>query len=41
MEVLTLCKFYVIIIIDIAYNKVGDDIDGDKKFSKKYNYQKS
>ena len=29
---------YVIIIVNIAYNVVGDDEYGDKKFFKKYSY---
>ena len=32
-----LCKFYVIISVSIAYNIVGDDINGYKKFLKEYN----
>ena len=27
-----LCKFYVIISVSIAYNIVGDDINGYKKY---------
>lgn len=33
---LILCKYCVIIIVNIAYNKVGDDINGNKKFFKKH-----
>ena len=33
---LILCKQYVIIIVNIAYNKIGDDIYGNKKFFEKY-----
>lgn len=31
---LTLCKFYIIIIIDIAYNKIGVDNMATKSFLK-------
>lgn len=33
---LILCKQYAIIIVNIAYNKIGDDIYGNKKFFEKY-----
>ena len=36
---LILCKFYAIIFVNIAYNIIGDDRNGNKKFFEEYNDQ--